>query len=235
MSRLTRIGVLGLCAMALVACAGTPNRQLDLADISTLLDQEVYPIDPGNLELRMLRAHAVIAGFSRYGEASIRRYSEDRSGDAAKLLARIGVAESQLAATLQTLRPQRQAFRYPLERAELTIVVLELVDTAARPTVRGLGRGLVTASAFDRISTAKTVFVNLLRDRLFKEAYLQGTRDLLQAVAQRGPSARPEQGDWGQVTEDLNDTCGKLAAMLGQTAGAAQAAACVPETVGPAQ
>ena len=189
------------------------NRELDEWACDVARDRaecmKDYADDAGK---RLLRGHLLVAVFARYGAARLEAYSDDVVRDATHLLGRVESAERELqrayfVATAATAGKVEGAF-YAVNRVDALLAIVDVVETATRPTRRGLFGFVALSSPAERIRDAPAILKRALRDKLYLDAYRQ-TLEAVRVELHARPVRLAEA--WLEIDESLKTSCGELA------------------------
>jgi len=208
-------------AVNVAGCATTDLGGFNVAGANRALDEwacdvardraeciKDYADDAGK---RLLRGHLLVAVFARYGAARLEAYSDDVVRDATHLLGRLETAERELqrayfVATAATAGKVEGAF-YAVNRVDALLAIVDVVETATRPTRRGLFGFVALSSPAERIRDAPAILKRALRDKLYLDAY-QHTLEALRVELHARPDRLAEA--WLEVDEHLKASCEEL-------------------------
>lgn len=209
--------MVALVAALLGACAGLPvtgDSHLDKQLNSALgkfcpIAAKVAPDPAPTVDERMARAYFVLSAVTGYAVLSIGHYSgaADYKNDAALSLSRVVDA----AKAIKETREKTKSAIYPIYHADMVIEFADAAEAALRPTVRA-GKSLVTASVAGRIDTAKTAFLALIEDEIYRGAYAQSCQGLAEKdrADPAGAAARLAAAE-EDLAARVRDRCAKLA------------------------
>ena len=211
-----RIALLFIIA-ALAGCGYDPIKYsglgTDPAGAEHALDVMLNPVckigdgdaasDP---QMRLLRAHLVIGIVARYGAARTEDYSDDRPGDAGRILTRTEIALRALERALKSLDSDPSLFN--MRRADLVLATLQQAEAAAKPTVRTL----IGFMRMPTVSDARNLIENALEDKLYKEAYRADCGILFKSTASLDKSAREklQLSRWKLTEGHMVEQCARL-------------------------
>jgi len=208
-------------AVTIAGCATTDlagfnvsgaNRELDEWACAVARDRaecmKDYADDAGK---RLLRGHLIVSIFARYGAARLEAYSDDVIRDATHLLGRLETAERELqrayfVAAAASARKVEGVF-YEVNRVDALLAIVDVVETATRPTRRGLFGFVALSSPAERIRDAPAILKRALRDKLYLDAY-QHTLEALRVELHARPDRLAEA--WLEVDEHLKASCEEL-------------------------
>lgn len=180
------------------------NRVLDQR-ICRLEDPRADGADPHRGH-RILRGQMAVALIAIYGDASIRRYSENPKGEATELIEQIKETERAMATLIRVGRATTQEKHfYPVERLQFVGEAIELGVTATEPTAREMRRS-VLSSRLDRLRNGFKLLKNLLVTKAYQHAYEDSFRSMFREIG----NAEPKNEHWAIVNGLIEQACKRL-------------------------
>jgi len=200
--------LLGGCANLPTASWTTLDAQLEKS-LDTFCPIAAKPDAGPTPQERMIRARFVLSAITGYAVLSMEHYSgaSDFKDDATHALDAVHEAYT----TLDLAESKADTFIYPIYRTDMVIELAHGAEAALRPILRS-GRGIVTASGIGRVDTLKTMFISLLQDEIYRDAYHQSCKSLAEANAKAGANpAEYLKNAKSQLSERTKANCDKLA------------------------
>lgn len=175
-----------------------------------------YQNDP---KLRLIRARLIAAATARYAAARIADYSFDKANDATKVLGQLERVTKLLDDGYAVLAKDAEIDKamYPTQRADMYVAFIHLIHAATNPAQKKL-TGLVVATPLERIQSGEQIFMKMLEDGLYLEAYADDMMKIRIGYTSI-PQSITLSDAWNKgINSQMKSSCGLLVVLTGTKA-----------------